>query len=95
VGGARTGSTRHVGDFWPIVPALGDSEDAEFGGIKIGRGNRNTRRKPAPTPLCPPHIHLPDPGENPGRRGGKPATNRFSYGAAIPLDVPSISSFLE
>jgi hypothetical protein len=26
--------------------------------------------------------HLQDPGANPGRRGGKPATNRFSYGAA-------------
>jgi hypothetical protein len=26
--------------------------------------------------------HLPDPGANPGRRGGRPATNRFSYGAA-------------
>jgi hypothetical protein len=26
--------------------------------------------------------HLPDPGANPGRRGGKSATNRFSYGAA-------------
>jgi hypothetical protein len=25
--------------------------------------------------------HLPDPGANPGR-GGKPVTNRFSYGAA-------------
>jgi hypothetical protein len=24
----------------------------------------------------------PDPGLNPGRRGGKPATNRLSYGAA-------------
>jgi hypothetical protein len=24
----------------------------------------------------------PDPGPNPGRRGGKPATNRLSYGAA-------------
>jgi hypothetical protein len=27
--------------------------------------------------------HLPAPGPNPGRRGGKQATNRFSYGAAI------------
>jgi hypothetical protein len=27
-------------------------------------------------------AHLPDPGVNPGRRGGKPETNRFSYGAA-------------
>jgi hypothetical protein len=26
--------------------------------------------------------HLSDPGANPGRRGGKPAINRFSYGAA-------------
>jgi hypothetical protein len=27
--------------------------------------------------------HLPDPGSNPGRHGGKTATNRLSYGAAI------------
>jgi hypothetical protein len=27
-------------------------------------------------------FHLPDPGSNPGRRGGKPATNRLSYGTA-------------
>jgi hypothetical protein len=26
-------------------------------------------------------AHLPDPGANPDRRGGKPATNRFNYGA--------------
>jgi hypothetical protein len=26
--------------------------------MKIGRGNRNTRRKPAPAPLCPPQIPL-------------------------------------
>jgi hypothetical protein len=37
------------------VPASGDCEDGElFGGMKIGRGNRSTRRKPAPAPLCPP-----------------------------------------
>jgi hypothetical protein len=30
------------------------------------------------------HIsHLPDPCTNPGRHGGKPATNRFSCGAAL------------
>jgi hypothetical protein len=38
---------------WPIVPASGDYDDGEFGGMKIGRGNRSTRRKPAPAPLCP------------------------------------------
>jgi hypothetical protein len=27
--------------------------------------------------------HLPDPGSNPGSRGGNPATNRLSYGAAL------------
>jgi hypothetical protein len=34
----------------------------------------------------------PDPGWNPGRRGGKPATNRLSYGAAH-IDNYFISSF--
>jgi hypothetical protein len=29
----------------------------------------------------------PDPGSNPGRRGGKPATNRLSYGAAQAIPV--------
>jgi hypothetical protein len=43
---------------WPIVPAPGDYDDGEFGGMKIGRGNRSTRRKPAPAPLCPPQIPL-------------------------------------
>jgi hypothetical protein len=43
---------------WPIVPAPGDCDDGEFGGIKIGRGNRSTRRKPAPVPLCRPQIPL-------------------------------------
>jgi hypothetical protein len=38
----------------PIVPA--------FGGRKIGRGKRSSRRKPAPVPLCPvqiPHTRIP------------------------------------
>jgi hypothetical protein len=43
---------------WPIVPAPGDYDDGEFGGIKTGRGNRSTRRKPAPASLCLPQIPL-------------------------------------
>jgi hypothetical protein len=43
---------------WPIVPAPGDYDDGEFGGMKIGRGNRSTRRKPAPAPICTPQIPL-------------------------------------
>jgi hypothetical protein len=39
---------------WPIVPAPGDYDDREVGGMKSGMGNRSTRRKPSPAPLCPP-----------------------------------------
>jgi hypothetical protein len=39
---------------WPIVPAPGDYDDGESGGMKIGRGNRSTWRKPAPASLCSP-----------------------------------------
>jgi hypothetical protein len=39
----------------PIVPAPGDYDVGEIGG-RIGRGNRSTRRKPAPVPLCPPQT---------------------------------------
>jgi hypothetical protein len=40
----------------PIVPAPGDYDDGEIGGMMIGRGNRSPRRKPAPVPLCPPQT---------------------------------------
>jgi hypothetical protein len=68
---------------WPIVPAPGDYDDGEFSGMKIGRGNRSTRRKPAPAPPCPPQIPL-DQTRVRTRAGAvrKPATNRLSYGAA-------------
>jgi hypothetical protein len=38
-------------------PQMIDEVDCgEIGGMKIGRGNRSTRRKPAPAPLWPPQI---------------------------------------
>jgi hypothetical protein len=38
-------------------PRMIDDDDyGVVGGIRIGRGNRNTRRKPAPEPLFPPQI---------------------------------------
>jgi hypothetical protein len=43
---------------WPIVPAPGDYDDGEFGGMEIGRGNRSTQRKPTPASLCPRQIPL-------------------------------------
>jgi hypothetical protein len=39
----------------PIVPAQGDYDVGEIGGV-IGGGNRSTRRKPAPVPFCPPQT---------------------------------------
>jgi hypothetical protein len=59
-----------------------DDECGAVGGVTIGKGNRSTRRKPALVPLCAPQISH-DLGLNPGRRGGKPATNRLSYGTAL------------
>jgi hypothetical protein len=39
----------------PTVPVPGDYDDGEIGGV-IGKGNRSTRRKPTPMPLCPPQT---------------------------------------
>jgi hypothetical protein len=35
---------------------IDDDECGPIGGMKIGKGNRSTRRKPAPAPLCTPQI---------------------------------------
>jgi hypothetical protein len=41
---------------WPIAPAHDDDDCGVIGGIRIGRGNRSTLRKPVPAPLCPTKI---------------------------------------
>jgi hypothetical protein len=51
----------------PLLTAPGECDDGEVGGMNcFGRGNRSTRRKPAPTPFCPPQIPLVRPGREPG-----------------------------
>jgi hypothetical protein len=67
-------------------PRMIDDDYAANGGMRLGRGNWSTRRKPAPVPLYPPQIPH-DLGSSPGRRGGKPATNRLSYGTAPPWSL--------
>jgi hypothetical protein len=52
VGGVQLGPLGTATTNRPIVPAPADY-DGETGGM-IGRGNRSTRRKPAPVPFCPP-----------------------------------------
>jgi hypothetical protein len=59
---------------------IDDGVCGAIGGMKIGRRNRSTRREPAPIATLPTtNPTWPDPCSNPGRRGGKPATNRLSY----------------
>jgi hypothetical protein len=53
VGGGIQGPLGTAATYRPVVPAAGDYDDGEIGEM-IGRGNRSTRRKPAPVPLCPP-----------------------------------------
>jgi hypothetical protein len=49
-GGVQLGPLGTAATNRPIVPDTGDYDDGEIGGM-IGRGNRSTRRKPAPMPL--------------------------------------------
>jgi hypothetical protein len=61
------------------------NEYGEFSGMRIGRGNRGTRRRLSPVPLCPRQIPCDDLGFNPRRRGWKPATKRLNYGVAYSI----------
>jgi hypothetical protein len=54
-GGFQLGPLGTAATNSPIVLAPGDYDDGEIGGM-IGMGNRSTRRKPAPVPLCPPQT---------------------------------------
>jgi hypothetical protein len=54
-GGVQLGPLDTAATNRPIVPAPGDYDDGEIGGM-LGRGNRSTRRKPVPVPLCPPQT---------------------------------------
>jgi hypothetical protein len=81
-GGVQAGSPRHVGQWmaYCICP----------GWLWWWRNWRNEDRQGKPKyseKTCPSATNptWPDPGANPGHRGGKPATNRLSYGAALKL----------
>jgi hypothetical protein len=55
-GGVQLGPLGTAATNRPIVPAPGDYDDREIGGM-IGMGNRSTVRKIAPVPLCPQTPH--------------------------------------
>jgi hypothetical protein len=50
---------------WPIVPVLGDCEDAEFGGMKIGRGTEVFRENLSQSHPVHHKSHLTGPGCEP------------------------------
>jgi hypothetical protein len=83
-GWGETESTWYVGHCWPIVSAPDDrcwlwsswwNEDWQ------GKPKYSEKTRPSAT-LSTTNPTWPDVGSNPGRRGGKPATNRLSYGTA-------------
>jgi hypothetical protein len=61
------------------------------GGMKIGRGNRSTRRKPAPVPHCSPQIPH-DLGSNPGPSRWKAGDQPPCYGR---VECSSLCYFLQ
>jgi hypothetical protein len=72
-GGVQLGPLGTAVSEWPIVPASGDHDDGEFGGMKIGRGNRSN--------FVHHKSHLIRPGFEPGPPRWE-ASHSLSYGAA-------------
>jgi hypothetical protein len=46
---------------------IDDDDRGAIGGMKTGRGNRSTRRKPALAPFYPPQSHMRTSGLEPGQ----------------------------
>jgi hypothetical protein len=67
---------------------IDDGDCGVIGGIKIGMGNRSTRKTYPSATLSTINPTWPDPSYNLGRRGGNPATNCLSYGTAIAVKMP-------
>jgi hypothetical protein len=76
----------YCGHYWPIVP----SPDDRWGWLWRNWWNEDWQRKPKYSENTCPSATLSttnptclNPDMNPGRHGGKPATNRLSYCAAL------------
>jgi hypothetical protein len=82
-GGVQTGSTRHVGHWMAYCTCPGWLWWWRIWWNEDWQGKPTYSEKTCPSAtLSSTNPTWPDPGLNPGRRGGKPATNSLSYGAA-------------
>jgi hypothetical protein len=83
-GGVQAGSTRHVGHLMAYCTCLGWLWWWRIWWNEDWRGKSKYSEKTCPSAtLSTTNPTWPDPGSNPGRRGGKPATNCLGYGAAF------------
>jgi hypothetical protein len=93
----ETESTWYVGHCWPIVPAPDDRWwwlwSSWWNENWQGKPKYSEKTSPSAT-LCTTNPTWPDLGSNPGRRGGKPATNHLSYGTANLRFIKRAGSFL-
>jgi hypothetical protein len=83
-GWGETESTWYIGHCWPIVPAPDDRWwlwSSWWNGNRQGKPKYSEKTCPNAT-LSTTNPTWPDLGSNPGRRGGKPATNPLSYGTS-------------
>jgi hypothetical protein len=55
-GGVRLSPLSTSATDWLLYQPRMIDECGAVGGMRIGRGNRSTRRNPVPVPLCPPQI---------------------------------------
>jgi hypothetical protein len=81
-GWGETESTWYVGHCWPIVPAPDERWWLWSSWWNEGKPKYSEKTCPSAT-LSTTNTTWPDLGSNPGRRGGKPATIRLSYGTAL------------
>jgi hypothetical protein len=65
-GGVRMSPLGTSAIIWAIVPSPGDDKCGAVGGMRNGRGDRSTRKKPAPVPLVRHKTHITRPGMEPG-----------------------------
>jgi hypothetical protein len=93
-GGVQLGPLGTVATNRLTVPAPGDYDDGDIGGM-IGRGKPKYLEKTCPNAALSTTNPTSCPDANPGRRGGKPATNHLSYGtASLIVLVMVISLFI-